>query len=558
MESLLRRRESSEVNGESSTSSLSTQIEDDSKFKSEIQRFFVRQLSKLESKSALVRKSMVVVRSMPPSVRICLISLWLIWKVVLSFVMIRLAISPTFGATSVAIDPSRSSSIRDLNQIGLYKEHRTKILYIVTALAEYNSGLRSTIKGQDRLGEVLIPVLVDSVEALIAPPYNYNVDVYLILGYTLKPERHQMILERLPPGVGLQVWDEATPLGYDIRKAGTLDHMVLNTRTLARQHRYVIRDKLYHYDLFLALEDDMRFTGAHVKTFLEISAELEAMMEKAPEDLLDVPESQDPQKMKFFGEMTKGQMKRMIPGFVRVEVLLNETIWGAQKNLAPIPLDFDYDGEKHIDPSFCCHVPNMHPLTDTPTLPSPQDVIIWETAVKGLSVRQLPNSNEWVILLPGPGKRLKQREFIGGYWSGRDGDFGDIKKPGGGQPDLIAQQGGWLATRDQILRLDEELCMGKFLPPFDLPEYEDDGQKSPNVEFWSGGYQLFTGVRNGCNMQRIIRFDPEHFSKHLIYHVANNKQKQLPLNRMLRADNLFAQLNTVRKRAIKLKAEMDA
>jgi len=358
--------------------------------------------------------------------------------------------------------------------------------------------------------------------------------------------------------VGLQVWDEATPLGYDFRKAGTLDHMVLNTRALARQHRYVIRDKLYHYDLFLALEDDMRFTGAHVKTFLDISAELEVMMKRAPESLPDVPESQDPQKMKFFGEMTKDQMKRMIPGFVRVEVLLNETIWGAQKKLDPIPLDFDYNGEKHIDPSFCCHVPNMHPLMDTPALPSLEDIVIWETAVKGLSVRQLPNSDEWVILLPGPGKKLDVREYIGGYWAGRDGDFGNVKKPGGGQPDLIAQQGGWLATRDQVLRLDEELCMGKFLPPFDLPAYEDDGQKSMNVEFWSGGYQFFTGVRNGCNMQRIIRFDPEHFSKHLIYHVANNKQKQLTYNRMLRADNLFAQLNTIRKRAIKLKAEMEA
>jgi hypothetical protein len=60
-----------------------------------------------------------------------------------------------------------------------------------------------------------------------------------------------------------------------------------------------------------------------------------------------------------------------------------------------------------------------------------------------------------------------------------------MKKPSGGVPDLIAQQGGWMATREQIIRMDEELCMGRFLPPFDLPVYYEDGQQSMNVEFWS-------------------------------------------------------------------------
>ena len=54
-------------------------------------------------------------------------------------------------------------------------------------------------------------------------------------------------------------------------------------------------------------------------------------------------------------------------------------------------------------------------------------------------------------------------------------------------------------------------------------------------------------------MQRIISMKPDHFSKHLIYHVANNKQKQLAQNRMVRADHLFGQLNTVQKMAIRAK-----
>jgi hypothetical protein len=75
-----------------------------------------------------------------------------------------------------------------------------------------------------------------------------------------------------------------------------------------------------------------------------------------------------------------------------------------------------------------------------------------------------------------------------------------------------------------------------------------------NVEFWSGGYQLFTGVRAGCNMQRVIHMAD--FSKHFIYHVANNKQKQLSQDRLVRADHLLAQLNSVRKEAEQTKASM--
>lgn len=86
--------------------------------------------------------------------------------------------------------------------------------------------------------------------------------------------------------------------------------------------------------------------------------------------------------------------------------------------------------------------------------------------------------------------------------------------------------------------------------------YRQDGQESMNVEFWSGGYQLFTGVLGGCNMQRVISLKPDDFSKHFLYHVANNKQKQLARQRMLRADHLWAQLNSVKKSAEKEKAKI--
>ena len=73
-----------------------------------------------------------------------------------------------------------------------------------------------------------------------------------------------------------------------------------------------------------------------------------------------------------------------------------------------------------------------------------------------------------------------------------------------------------------------------------------------NVEWYSGGMQLST-VRHACNMQRIIALDPEDFSKSLIYHSANNKQRQLAGKKetFSKANTLLGQLNTIKKRAEK-------
>jgi hypothetical protein len=463
----------------------------------------------------------------PPRLRAMLFLTWVLWKVVLALLFIRVMWAGWWR---------RGGQMSALETIGDAIASPPKILYIVTALAEYNNGRRQTVPGSDRLKELLLPVLVDSVESLVP---LYDVDVYLILGYTLIPERRQMIRSKLPDGVGLQVWDDATPLGYPDNQKQTME---FNTRALSRQHRFVIKDKLMEYDLFLSFEDDMRITGKHVQHFLTMSTQLKAMYDNAPDE--NVEEEKDPQNETFFGKMTKNQMKRLIPGFVRVEVL--EDSESAQSDPGPIPLDFEivHGEERHFDASICCHVPS--PMKSAK---GPQDVVIWETNVTALSLRQLPESSDWVVLLPGPGKGLDPRDFIGGYWSGRGGAF--AIKPSAGHPRLVAQQGGWMATRDQILHFNSGLCQGSFLPPFEMP---GDGHVMKNVEFWSGGYQLFTGVRAGCNMQRVIRMAD--FSKHFIYHVANNKQKQLSQNRLVRADHLLAQLNSVQKEAEQTKASM--
>ena len=85
----------------------------------------------------------------------------------------------------------------------LLEQKKTRILYTVTSLAEYNSGERSTVKGSDRLKETIIPVLVEGVESMLAVA-GYAVDVFLVAGFVLREERLQLIRDALPKSVGLR------------------------------------------------------------------------------------------------------------------------------------------------------------------------------------------------------------------------------------------------------------------------------------------------------------------------------------------------------------------
>jgi hypothetical protein len=109
-----------------------------------------------------------------------------------------------------------------------------------------------------------------------------------------------------------------------------------------------------------------------------------------------------------------------------------------------------------------------------------------------------------------------------------------------------------MATREQMWLWHTEICPGGFLPPYEAPHYRFDGLDMRNVEWYSGAMQLST-VRHACNMQRIILLDPKNFSKSLIYHSANNKQRQLTKEglkeRFTKANTLLGQLNTIRKKA---------
>jgi hypothetical protein len=422
---------------------------------------------------------------------------------------------------------------------------RPRILYIITTLAEYNTGTRNTVRGSDRLQETLIPVVAEGVNSMLAA--GFEVDVYLVCHFTLRPERYDLIRAALPDTVGISVWNEATPLGYDT-SLKDLQKAKLENRTLhlARQHRFVIKDKLLDYDIFVNFEDDMVIKGEHVRHYVDVTEELRRLEELAPDETTLTSQEAT---QSFHGTMTKEQLKRMMPGFMRVEVLLDEKTYGAQTDTGPIPIDSD--GGSAVDASVCCHV--SHTNDNRPKAPEGSQLMIWETNVKALGIRNMPKDSwlEWVVLQRGPNQAgLPPKQIIGDYWTNRDNKhYGKSSRPAPQEFKYINNQGGWMATREQLWRWHKEICPGGFLPPYEGPHYNHDGLDMRNVEWYSGGMQLST-VRHACNLQRIIPL--QSFSKALLYHSANNKQRQLSDKKeemFTKATTMLGQLHTIRKQA---------
>lgn len=347
----------------------------------------------------------------------------------------------------------------------LAERKKPRILYIVTTLAEYNTGTRATIRGSDRLQETLIPVVAEGTRSMIKA--GYHVDVFLVCHFDLLPERAALIESKLPKGVTLFSWSDATPLGYDTG-ASTFTKLENRTLHLSRQHRFVIKDHISEYDIFVCFEDDMLITANHVQHYVAVTEELERLYELAPEDL---PETRSHQEatQHYHGVMTKAQLARTIPGWMRVEVLLDEEQYGAQADTGPVPVDLMFGNEQqHVDPSICCHVSHDHVTDRRPAAPADDKLVLWETNIMPLGVRKLPNDSwlQWAVTQRGPNQnQLNVTQVIGDYWTNRKKDFyGKESRPLGTSFRYINNQGGWMATRKQLWRWHTEICPGGFLP----------------------------------------------------------------------------------------------
>jgi hypothetical protein len=436
--------------------------------------------------------------------------------------------------------------------------NKPKVLYIVTSLHEFDNGRRETLLGYDRFAGTLLPVLRESTRSMAAT--SYNVDLYLITHYTLSAKRIKQLRQVLPRSVGFDYWDNAAPFSY--APDTNASHLQSNTRALARQHRFVIKDKIQSYDFFVNFEDDMIVKAEHIQHFMRLSQDWYTMRQSAPNKTVYSTTKTTPNDMLtvFHGPMNKIQLERLVPGFIRVEASLNNYHPHLRNQQKQIPLDYEWNSsisQSQVNASVCCHVSPDSTNEHIPLAPTTEQLYFWETAIDALGVRQLPN-HQWALLLGGNSDKyyVNPNFVIGDYWSGRDGYF--TVRPDKTLSLYMSNQGGWMATRRQIVDWHRRWCRGGFLPPFQKPHHVNDGLDTKSVEYWSGGIQI-AGVL-GCNLQRVVMLEAGEFSKHLLYHASNNKQKVKNVQYRFSSRNIqefWGQLNMIRKNAEKtMKKEM--
>ena len=454
------------------------------------------------------------------------------------------------------------------------QEQQLKVLLVVTSLVQYDKGTRGTQHGYDRLQNVVLPQLTDSVSSMVNK--GWKVDVYFVLGYeSLADDRRQMIKDALPKGIGLEYWEDAIPYHYanTYNKRPKDDQMLkIADHALSRQHRFVLRDKLPYYDFFACFEDDIRITAEHVINFLQLSSHIKQLHDKAmfnPDHLVHVEDESPPRLQRHqpndgasFGNdvvddpISAEHVKRLFPGLIRVEVLdrlpnhplRKSGVLDNHRFVKEVPPSSNAstsqngDGglESILSPSVCCEEdePGRGKLTPNPKM---NELVLWETNIQATGVRKLPQPIGWVAVLP-----VEDRSDVGSWWSGYPDTYGEsnMKRPRRIDATL-AQQAGFMATRSQIQYFHDVACPGGFLPPFDSNHWKGDSLQRHSVEFWSGGFQLF----GQCYLNRILPLDPGQFEKQLIYHVSNNKQRTISAKKVIRVQDFYGQILKVKERA---------
>lgn len=213
------------------------------------------------------------------------------------------------------------------------------------------------------------------------------------------------------------------------------------------------------------------------------------------------------------------ELSTFIPGFIRVEVLSNPENYTSMDQTTDIPINKTMQSIG-INPKICSNTSN---------------IVLWETSIKGIRLKHM---NEWVGLLP-CNNRIPLKSY-----------YPYTTKPHLKDPQLFAQQAGWMLSKKQLLNANEHCIkygVGGLLPPFNPPKWKYEGlyYRKHGVEFWSGGFQLFTN----CGMQRFISLDPSILSNQLVYHSSNNKQIQIidDKSRFIRVNDFLGQLHTLKE-----------
>lgn len=402
-----------------------------------------------------------------------------------------------------------------------------RIMHIITTLEPTNT---INVRGQQRASTRMhtFEYLLRGSRELC--DYGFDVSVRIVAGWAAESKRAEFeaALGACTGGaLDLDIWENAIPESLDAETG----EMRPFRRTLARQHRFLVKRELENYDLFVAFEDDIYVGVAQVLGFLEMSAALKDLADKAGDAPAGLPgvrhERRNASQQPWQEPLKRDDYLAILPGFARVEAIADAEPH-ADAAGARVPFSSD---------SACCPLPHPPSTTGRPVAGGAGALHAWEWGDNAMAVRQLPGPLGWVALLP-----ALSGGWLGGF-TGKGPDHTFVEK-GAHAPGRFGQQAGWMATREQVKIIDAR-CDRGFLPPPD--EELGAWHLYGTVEFWSGGLQLF-GARR-CRMARVLSLaSAEAFERHLLFHASNNKQVQYP-GRMQPVSKIYGELRDLVRRA---------
>ena len=271
-----------------------------------------------------------------------------------------------------------------------------RILYIAAQSERFAAGT-GTGTGTDRFRDGLLPALRDGVESMTAPPYGYDVDVHLVLGYGLDRDDEAALAGQLPRGVGSEVGG-----GGSAATAGPLLGRVGS----------VLRDGIDAYDLFVVAHDGARIRGDHVAYYSSMSDEIATTDAAVP----------------------------ALPGFLHVEIgaagagKAGPVEPGHKVDLRfPDPSDPATLVERAVDPSVCCRPAGGGTLQPGAELLLP-DLAVSPDSIGPFSLTE-PSDLDWV-------------------WR-QEATFPQLQGDAGGADPMSLS---WMARSDQLLGLHRMGC----------------------------------------------------------------------------------------------------
>ncbi|KAK1734248.1 hypothetical protein QTG54_015015 [Skeletonema marinoi] len=464
----------------------------------------------------------------------------------------------------------------------------------------------------------LLSTLSTNIQTMITHPEGYTVDVYWMLGCAWSDYNSMLsssaselnnneeiseywkeyIAQQLPNGVGLQIWEDAMPLDYSAAavpfkdktagqqqqrqgrqtahsdaqfnsstKKGEEDHYATATLSpsidkFMKQHRYVVRDKLDYYDVFLSFGASLQpqhpqpSSANRNSGIVELSGELVQVNGTFVQfctknlyrdttiscnDRLDYLTkrygiSKNVAMVSLLKEkecictVGGGDLEAIIPSqfleritgdhiytFLSMSSELNELPNGQHIIPGFLAVDAvpptagkgtnDFGSQQfHVDASPCCDSDSMELSVETKggvAINADEWQMIKVVTEDSADMNEDKTKDE----TPSP-----LSEWIAVERKRKSGE-------GTTRPTFKFYEDGWMLTKDQLLRFDYGSNRGKFLPPFTSENSVHVHDSSMSKHSLTCPLFESKDIR-GLGLRRAISLDPNEFSRQLIHPVS--------------------------------------